>query len=79
MVCQERAQKTAKFNSLTVLAGLTLHLFTRREAGRLLKKAGFRLLEVRPVALKPDGVLPSPGWFGWLRAYGYLLAAERTM
>jgi ubiquinone/menaquinone biosynthesis C-methylase UbiE len=60
------------------IAGLTLHLFTRREAVRLLRKAGFRLLEVQPLSLKPDGVLPFPGWFGWLRAYGYLLAAERT-
>jgi ubiquinone/menaquinone biosynthesis C-methylase UbiE len=59
------------------LAGLTLHLFTRREAKRMLKKAGFRLLEVRPVSLRPDGRLPLPGFFGWLRSYGYLVAAER--
>src|SRR6266851_5873771 len=49
------------------IAGLTLHLFTRREAERMLKKAGFRLLEVRPVSLRPDGRLPLPGFFGWLR------------
>lgn len=59
------------------IAGLTLHLFTRREAGRLLRQAGFRLLDVQPLSLRPDGRLPLPGWFGWLRAYGYLLAAER--
>jgi ubiquinone/menaquinone biosynthesis C-methylase UbiE len=59
------------------LAGLTLHLFTRREAARMLTKAGFRLLEVRPVSLRPDGRLPLAGFFGWLRSYGYLLAAER--
>jgi SAM-dependent methyltransferase len=59
------------------IAGLTLHLFTRREACRLLTEAGFRLLEVRPISLRPDGRLLCPHWFGWLRAYGYLLAGER--
>jgi SAM-dependent methyltransferase len=59
------------------IAGLSLHLFTRREAARLLREAGFRLREVRPVSLRPDGRLPRPGWFGWLRAYGYLIAADR--
>jgi SAM-dependent methyltransferase len=59
------------------IAGLTLHLFTRREACRLLRDAGFRLREVRPISLRPDGRLPCPAWFGWLRAYGYLLAAEK--
>lgn len=59
------------------LAGLTLHLFTRREAVRLLTDVGFRLLEVCPVSLRDDGRLHLPGWFGWLRAYGYLLAAQR--
>jgi SAM-dependent methyltransferase len=59
------------------IAGLTLHLFTRRESCRLLTDAGFRLLEVRPISLRPDGRLPYPAWFGWLRAYGYLLAAEK--
>ena len=59
------------------VAGLTLHLFTRGEAVRLLTGAGFRIREVRPVSLRPDGRLPRPWWFGGLRAYGYLLAAER--
>jgi hypothetical protein len=59
------------------IAGLTLHLFTLREAKRMLKKAGFRLLEVRPVSLRPDGRLLLPSLFGWLRSYGYLFAAER--
>jgi SAM-dependent methyltransferase len=60
------------------IAGLTLHLFTRREAKRMLHRAGFRLLEIRPVSLRPDGRLPLPGIFGWVRSYGYLLAAERS-
>jgi SAM-dependent methyltransferase len=59
------------------IAGLTLHLFTRREACRLLTDAGFRLLEVRPISLRVDGSLPFPACFGWLRSYGYLLAAEK--
>ncbi len=59
------------------VAGLTLHLFTRREAIRLLSAAGFRVVGVRPVGLGPAGRLRWPYWFGWLRAYGYLLAAEK--
>jgi SAM-dependent methyltransferase len=56
---------------------LTLHLFTRREAVRLLSEAGFRVQEIQSVGLRPDGRLPCPAWFGWLRAYGYLFAAEK--
>ncbi|HXG10829.1 MAG TPA: methyltransferase domain-containing protein [Gemmataceae bacterium] len=59
------------------IAGLTLHLFTRREVVRLLRQAGFRIIEVMPVSLRPDGRLIGRWWFGWLRAYGYLLAAQR--
>ena len=57
------------------LPPLTMHLFTRREVVRMLRVAGFRIAEVRPVSLRPDGRLPWPGWFGGLRAYGYLVAA----
>lgn len=59
------------------IAGLTLHLFTRREVCRLLTGAGFRLLEVQPISLHSDGRLRCPVWFGWMRAYGYLIAAEK--
>jgi SAM-dependent methyltransferase len=59
------------------IAGLTLHLFTRREAVRLLRDAGFRIVEVQPISLRPDGRLRCGWWFGRLRAYGYLIAAER--
>jgi hypothetical protein len=59
------------------IAGLSLHLFTRREACRLLRDAGFRILEVAPLSLRADGRLPYPHWFPGLRSYGYLLAAER--
>jgi hypothetical protein len=61
------------------IAGLALHHFTRTEAVRLLRGAGFRILEVQPVSLRPDGRLPWPGWFGWLRAYGYLIAAKKEL
>jgi len=59
------------------VAGLTLHLFTRRETVRLLTDAAFRIQEVRPISLREDGRLTWPWWFGGLRAYGYLIAAER--
>jgi SAM-dependent methyltransferase len=57
------------------IVGLTLHLFTRGEVVRLLRGAGFRLLEICPVSLRPDGRVGLPAW---LRAYGYLIAAERS-
>src|SRR5207237_10111964 len=47
------------------ISGLSLHLFTRREAERVLKRAGFRLLAVHPLSLRPDGVLPWAGVSGW--------------
>jgi SAM-dependent methyltransferase len=59
------------------IAGLSLHHFRRREAVRLLRQAGFRVREVRPIGLREEGRLRVPWWFGWLRAYGYLIAAER--
>jgi SAM-dependent methyltransferase len=59
------------------IAGLSLHQFTRRGAVSLLRGTGFRLREVRPVGLRDDATLSWPWWFGWLRAYGYLFAAER--
>jgi SAM-dependent methyltransferase len=59
------------------IANLTLHLFTRREVCRLLKGVGFRVIEVKPVSIHPDGELSCPWWLGRLRAYGYLIAAER--
>jgi SAM-dependent methyltransferase len=61
------------------VAGLTLHLFTRGEAVRLLSDAGFCMREVRSVSLRPDGRLTWPWWFGPLRSYGYLLAAQKPL
>ena len=59
------------------IAGLTLHLFTRRETTRLLEAAGFRVVEVQPISLARDGRLRRRWWLPGLRAYGYLLAAEK--
>ena len=59
------------------LAGLTLHLFTRREIIRLLRRAGFHVLKAAPVSLRQDGKLLWSWCFPWLRAYGYLLAVEK--
>jgi SAM-dependent methyltransferase len=61
------------------LAGLTLHLFTRREVVRLLRSVGFRIREVKAFGLRPDGRLPCPWWFSGLRAHGYLIAAQRPL
>jgi SAM-dependent methyltransferase len=60
------------------IAGLALHHFTRREAVRLLRRAGFRVLEIQPVGLGVDGQLSWPWWFRWLRSHGYLIAAQRV-
>jgi ubiquinone/menaquinone biosynthesis C-methylase UbiE len=59
------------------IANLALHLFARREVRRLLRAAGFRIRELMPLSLKGDGRLRCPWWFGWVRAYGYLIAAEK--
>jgi ubiquinone/menaquinone biosynthesis C-methylase UbiE len=61
------------------MPALTLHLFTRREVLRLLRRTGFNIVEVRPVSLGEDGKLRWPRWFGWLRAYGYLIAAAKPL
>ena len=56
------------------VGSLTMHLFTRGEIVRLLRDAGFAIVEVRPLSLRADGRLRAPWWFGGLRAYGYLVA-----
>jgi SAM-dependent methyltransferase len=60
------------------IVGLTLHLFTRREVVRLLRRVGFRMCALEPVSLRPDGRLPLPYLVPWLRAYGYLLTAAKN-
>jgi SAM-dependent methyltransferase len=58
-------------------SGLTLHLFTRGEIVSLLKGAGFRVRTVRPLSLAADGRVRWAWWFGRLRTYGYLIAAQK--
>jgi ubiquinone/menaquinone biosynthesis C-methylase UbiE len=58
-------------------AGVTLHHFRRGETVRDLRRAGFRILDLEPVSLRPDSQLPLSWWFASVRAYGYLIAAER--
>jgi len=60
------------------VAQLKLHHFTRREVTSILKASGFRIVEVLPLGLAGNGMLGRTWWLGWLRAYGYLLAAEKT-
>jgi hypothetical protein len=57
--------------------GWPMHLFTAPEAIRLLRRVDFRIQVVRPIGLSPVGRLPCPWWLGRLRAYGYLVAAQR--
>jgi ubiquinone/menaquinone biosynthesis C-methylase UbiE len=59
------------------IGSVTMHLFTRGEIVRLLRSCGFRIVEVRPVALRPDGRLPWAWWLGRFRSYGYLIAARK--
>ena len=61
------------------LGSLTMHLFTRREILRSLRDAGFEVVAVRPISLATDGVVRLPWWFGWLRSYGYLIAARKAV
>lgn len=56
-------------------APLTIHHFTKREAVKLLRGAGFRTIDV--TAVGTDGPLSKPWWLPRLRAYGWLIAAER--
>ncbi len=59
------------------VGSLTMHLFTRREIGKLLRSVGFEIVEVRPLSLNADGRLRAPWWLGRLRSYGYLVATRK--
>jgi len=61
------------------IGSLTLHLFTRRELRRILTNAGFHIVAVRPLSLRPDGRLRLPWWCAGLRCYGYLAAAQKPL
>jgi SAM-dependent methyltransferase len=57
------------------LGPMPMHLFTRGEIAGLLRGTGFEIVEVRPITV--DGSVA--GWPSRLRAYGYLVAARRSM
>jgi hypothetical protein len=59
------------------IAGLSLHHFNRIEARRLLVQAGFKILKIEPLGLGKNAKLRIPWLLPWLRAYGYLVAAEK--
>jgi len=56
---------------------MMMHLFTRREITKMLRGAGFRVVEVQPVSQNIDGRVCCPWLLGRLRAYGYLIAAVK--
>jgi SAM-dependent methyltransferase len=55
------------------VANLSLHHFGRREVVGLLERGGFRIVELLPLDARARPVR----WPGWLRAAGFLIAAER--
>jgi SAM-dependent methyltransferase len=59
------------------IAGLALHHFSRREILRELRAVGFRIRIVQPISTHSDGRLPVDWLLPGLRAYGFLIAAER--
>ena len=54
---------------------LTLHHYSLREALQAVYGAGFRVLDVTPVSA--SGWLTKRWWWPSVRAYGYLIAAEK--
>lgn len=65
-----------KWLSYRGIPGMYLHVFTRRELGRLLVDAGFRVRELLPLGDERCGPLPWRFWLPRLRANGYLALAE---
>ena len=57
-------------------APLTLHHYDRRELRQAVEAVGFRVREVVP--LNTDGRLPQSWWLPAVRAYGYLVLAEKA-
>ena len=54
---------------------MPMHLFMRHEVSHLMAETRFAIREIQPVSV--NGLLSWPRWFGWLRCYGYLIAAEK--
>jgi SAM-dependent methyltransferase len=60
------------------IAGLSLHHYARREVLRELRAAGFRIQTVKPIGTRPDAQLRRPWFLSGVRAYGFLIGAERA-
>jgi SAM-dependent methyltransferase len=57
--------------------GVALHHFSRREVIQDLKAAGFKIPTIVPISLRSDCRLPLPWLLSGLRAYGFLVGAQR--
>jgi SAM-dependent methyltransferase len=77
-IFQTSARGDREMPAHLALTGLALHHFRRGEILHQLREAGFRLLEIQVVGLEGKHGLRCPWWFGWLRAYGYMIAVERV-
>jgi SAM-dependent methyltransferase len=58
---------------------MTMHLFTRQEIVRELRRAGFAIAEVRLISTTEGGRLRCPWFLGNWRAYGFLIAAHKPV
>lgn len=58
-------------------AALTLYHFWKREVVRQVTEAGFVVKEIVSVGLNGAGRLPAAWWLPGLRAYGYLVSAQK--
>lgn len=68
-----------KFFEYHGIPNVFVHAFTRREFLGDLKRAGFRLCELVPLAVGRRGPLRFPWFFGWLRANGWIAVCERPV
>lgn len=59
------------------VGSITMHLFTRREIGWLLREAGLKQIEILPVSHHANGGLCCSWLLPRLRCYGYLVAARK--
>ncbi|MGE3406736.1 MAG: class I SAM-dependent methyltransferase [Pirellulales bacterium] len=59
------------------IPGMYLHLFTRGELARELRKAGFRIREFLPLDTERRHALPHPWLLGRLRANGWIVVCEK--
>jgi SAM-dependent methyltransferase len=66
-----------KFFDYRGIPKMFLHTFTQRELVRAVRRAGFHLQELIPLAVTRQRPLPHPWFFGSLRANGWIAVCER--